>query len=55
MNDLYQMMRRQSDWQKARAKLAWPEKIKQAEILRETCLKLRSTNVAQRPGDRAYS
>lgn len=43
MNDVYQMMRRQAAWQKTRACLSWPEKMKQAEVLRDACLKLRST------------
>lgn len=51
MNDVYQMMRRQAVWQKTRICLSWPEKIKQAEVLRDACLKLRSVNVAKRTGD----
>lgn len=53
MNDVHQMMRRQAVWQKTRAALAWPEKIKQAEVLREACIKLRSTNVAQHRAEKA--
>jgi hypothetical protein len=53
MNDVYQMMRRQAAWQKTRVSLSWPEKIKQAEVLRDAYLKLRSVTVAKHTGDKA--
>jgi hypothetical protein len=47
MNDVSQMMDRQAAWQKTRAKLSWPEKMKQAEVLRDACKKLRVSNTAK--------
>ena len=36
MVDVRQMMARQAEWQKARRLLSWPEKLRQAEELRDT-------------------
>jgi len=55
MNDLRQMMNRQAEWQKTRARLSWPEKIRQAEILRDACLKLRFVNTAKPVGDKGHA
>jgi len=42
MNDGRKLFERHAAWQKERAKLPWPEKIRLAESLRETLLKFRS-------------
>lgn len=51
MNDVREMMNRQAAWQKSRARLSWPEKIKQAEILRDAFMKLRSAHSVKPIGD----
>jgi len=38
MSDIRQLLERQSEWQKRRASLSWPEKIHMAEAMRETVL-----------------
>jgi hypothetical protein len=38
MSDIRQLLERQSEWQKRRAGLSWPEKIHMAEAMRETVL-----------------
>jgi hypothetical protein len=43
MHDVHKMLERQATWQRSRANLSWPEKIRQAEILRDTFLKMRRT------------
>jgi hypothetical protein len=54
MTDVTQMMQRQADWQKTRVHLSWPEKMKQAEILRDAslkwCAKRNTTKPASRDG-----
>ena len=47
MNDARALLERQAAWQKTRASLSWPEKIRQAELLRDTLLKLRRTRPGQ--------
>ena len=47
MHDVYQMLQRQALWQKNRAGLSWPEKMQQAEVLREAYLKLHSNKAAK--------
>ena len=41
MHDVHKLLERQATWQKSRARLSWPEKMRQAEILRDTLLKMR--------------
>ena len=41
----------QADWQKSRSTLSWPEKIRQAEMLRNAALILRGT----RPTNKAQA
>jgi hypothetical protein len=38
MNDIHRLLERQSEWQKRRKDLSWPEKIHMAEAMRETVL-----------------
>ncbi len=52
MNDVPQMMQRQADWQKTRAHLSWPEKMKQAEVLRDASLKWRAKPNIPKPAFR---
>jgi hypothetical protein len=47
MNNTRQLLERQAAWQKTRAGLSWPEKIRQAELLRDTLLKLRRSRTGQ--------
>jgi hypothetical protein len=42
MNDIEEMLRRQALWQKSRQSLSWPEKIRQAERLRESLRRWRA-------------
>jgi len=41
MTDLEQMLKRQTEWQKSRQSLTWPEKIRLAERVRESVRQLR--------------
>ena len=47
MNNTRQLLERQAAWQKTRASLSWPEKIRQVELLHDTLLKLRRTRPGQ--------
>jgi hypothetical protein len=49
MNDNQVLMRRQADWQKGRARLSWPDKMRMAEILSRTLRQFRSLN-SEQPG-----
>lgn len=40
--DLEKLFAAQAAWQRARAKLAWPEKVRLSEIMRESARLLRS-------------
>ena len=42
MNDNQSLFERQSEWQRNRVGLSWPEKIRMAENARETLLLFRS-------------
>ncbi len=41
MNELQQMFERQARWQRTRRKLTWAEKIRLAEDMRESLIRLR--------------
>ena len=41
MTDLEQMLKRQTQWQKSRQSLTWPEKIRMAERVRDSVRQLR--------------
>ena len=49
MNDVNTMFKRHADWQRARARLSWPEKIRQAEAMRNAVRLLRTRPPAPRP------
>ena len=56
MPSMQTLFERQAIWQKSRANLSWPEKIRQAEILRDTFLKMRmGTSNAHRPASAAQA
>lgn len=40
-NDVTDHFKRQAEWQKKQKDLSWPEKIRQAELLRDAALKLK--------------
>ncbi len=42
MNDLQEMLKRQAIWQRSRQSLTWPEKIRMAEMVRESVKQLRA-------------
>jgi hypothetical protein len=43
MSDVQRLLERQAQWQKARKALPWPEKIRMAEMIRESAIQLRAT------------
>jgi hypothetical protein len=52
MSDIQRLLERQARWQKARKALSWPEKIRMAEMIRESAIQLRATassEARQRP------
>lgn len=52
MNDIQQLLERQAEWQRSRAAMPWPEKIRMAEKIRESILLLRASaaeNVSEKP------
>lgn len=52
MSDIHRLLERQARWQKARKALSWPEKIRMAEIIRESARQLRAeaSNENRGPG-----
>lgn len=50
MNDIEQMLERQTRWQKTRQALPWPEKIQMAERMRESARQLRAARKVE-PGE----
>jgi hypothetical protein len=59
MTTLREVFERQAKWQRERAQLSWPEKIRLAEVMREALLVLRAGKprlpadpAADPPGDR---
>ena len=49
MNDAQKAFELQAQWQRRRTNLTWPEKIRQAESMREAILQLRAKNPASAP------
>lgn len=47
MNSTQQLLDRQAAWQKTRARLSWPDKIRQAETLREALVELRRSRLSR--------
>jgi hypothetical protein len=45
MDDVQEMLRRQAVWQKSRQSLTWPEKIRMAELVRESVQQLRASSL----------
>jgi hypothetical protein len=43
MTDIRKLSEKQAAWQKSRQALSWPEKIRMAEAIRESIVKLRRT------------
>lgn len=43
MDNVKSLFERQAKWQRTRAKLSWTEKLRMAEILRETALAMGSS------------
>jgi len=43
MSDVQKPLERQAKWQKSRAALSWPEKIRMAEAMRESVRQLRAS------------
>ena len=52
MFDVKQLLMRQEQWQLARAKLSWPEKVRMAEAVRAAVLQLWTSTVRHRPDNR---
>jgi hypothetical protein len=48
MAEVKSALARQAEWQRLRARLAWPEKIRQAELLRDALLAWRGHGDSQR-------
>lgn len=44
MNDVQEMLKRQAIWQRSRQSLTWPEKIRMAEMVRESVKQLRASS-----------
>jgi len=44
MNDVQEMLKRQAVWQRSRQSLTWPEKIRMAEMVRESVKQLRASS-----------
>jgi hypothetical protein len=47
MSDSQHLLERQAEWQKNRARLSWPEKIRMVEALQETLRRFRSLRAEQ--------
>jgi hypothetical protein len=47
MNDISRMFQNQAKWQKERACLSWPEKIRMAEDIRQSIISLRTSAAAR--------
>ncbi len=44
MSDVQEMFKRQAVWQRSRQSLTWPEKIRMAEMVRESVKQLRASS-----------
>lgn len=44
--ELQKLLKAQADWQRSRVVLSWPEKIRMAEIMRESARQLRTRQSA---------
>jgi hypothetical protein len=43
MADTHELFERRAAWQAGRRRLSWPEKVRMAEAIRESLVRLRST------------
>ncbi len=50
MSDTRKLLERQAAWQKGRAALTWPEKIRMAEAVRESASRLSRARPPMMPG-----
>jgi len=53
MNDSRRLLERQAEWQKNRARLSWPDKIRQVEALHETLRRFRSLKAGQQRSEKS--
>jgi len=53
MSDVQRLLERRAQWQKARKALSWPEKIRMAETIRESAIRLRATASSKRQDGRS--
>jgi hypothetical protein len=51
MLDVRELLERQARWQKGRASLSWPEKIRMVEAIRESAIQLRASGAKARAGE----
>ena len=52
MDEIGEQLERQARWQKNRKALSWPEKVRQAEAIRDAIKALRKTKTGSlQPGD----
>jgi hypothetical protein len=45
MDDIQQLLTRQAVWQRSRQSLTWPDKIRMAEMVRESVKELRASSL----------
>ena len=55
MGEANELLKRQAVWQKQRRKLSWPEKMRMAEAVRESVVKLRATFVKRQGSEKKTS
>jgi hypothetical protein len=53
MDDSSKRFSQQALWQKNRRSLSWPEKVRQAEAMRETIIRLRASKPVPQPEPRS--
>jgi len=54
MDEIQELLKRQARWQRARKNLSWPEKVRMAELVRESTRqwRARATKVPSQQSDR---
>jgi hypothetical protein len=53
--ELQKLFEAQAAWQRSRATLSWPEKVRMAEVMRESARQLRRPSTARSGGPEATS
>ncbi len=53
MTDMRELFERQAAWQASRRDLSWPEKVRMAEAIRESVIRLRNMRSIDSGSDRA--